>query len=96
MLELGLEHKTRHEKELRTKQGRGINAACRSHLQSMKLLQKSPLDSSPLGKGTGYFEEIDAKQEFFSEKEQRGPRGREREREADASDYAKTKRQPQL
>ncbi len=68
MLELGLEHKKRHEKELRTKQGRAIKAASRWHLQSMKLLQKSPLDSSLLGRGTGYFEETDAKQELFSEK----------------------------
>jgi hypothetical protein len=39
----------------------------------MKLLPKSPLDSSPLGRGTervrNYFEEYDPKLKFFSEKE---------------------------
>ncbi len=40
----------------------------------MKSRPKSPLDSSPLergaGRGHGYFEETDPKQELFSEKEQ--------------------------
>ncbi len=74
------------------KPGRAIKAASRWHLQDMKLLPKSPLDSSPLrrgtGRGRGYFEESDPKQEFFSEIEQRGRRGREKEREADLA-YAK-------
>ena len=52
----------------------------------MKLLPKSSLDSSFLGRGTergrGYFEESDPKQELFSEREQRGRRGRETERES--------------
>ncbi len=61
----------------------------------MKLLPKSPLDSSPLGRGTerehGYFEDSDPKPELFSENEQRGSRGGERN--PDASAYAKI-RQP--
>ncbi len=69
------------------KQGRVIKTASRSHLQGMELLSTSPLDSSPLGKGTGrrrsYFEERDPKQELFSEREQRGRRGRERGREGE-------------
>jgi hypothetical protein len=51
----------------------------------MKLLPKSRLDSSPLGReterGRGYFEESDPEPELFSEKEQIGRRGRKRERE---------------
>jgi hypothetical protein len=66
----------------------------------MKLLPKSPLDSSPLGRGTGgggggeyigYFEKSDPKSELFSEKEQRGRRVRETEKEPDASAYAKNR-----
>ena len=66
------------------------------HLQGMKLLLKTPLHSSPLGRGTGrgrgYFQERDPKPELFSEREQKERRGRERERErereTDASAYA--------
>jgi hypothetical protein len=50
----------------------------------MKLLPKSPLDSSSLetktGRGCGYFEESGPKQVLFTEKEQRGRKERERER----------------
>ena len=70
-------------KRCEAKQGRVIKAASRwHHLQDMKLLPKSPLDSSPLGRGIrrgrGYFEESDPKPELFSEKEQRGKRERGR------------------
>ena len=83
----------RKKREVWTKQGRVIKAASGWHLQGMKLLSKSPLDSSPLGRGTGrgrgYFEESAPKQELFSEKDQRERRGGKR-RETDASAYAKT------
>jgi hypothetical protein len=83
---LGVGHKTRHEKEVWTKQGRVIKAANRRwYLQGMKLLPKSPLDSSPLGRGTGrgrgYFKKSDRKQELFSEKEQRERREKKSERD---------------
>jgi hypothetical protein len=85
-------HKARQKIEKWAKQGRVIKADSRWHLQDMKLLPKSPLCSSPLGRGTGrgtgrgrgYFEESDPKQDLFSEKEQRGRRVEEegeRERE---------------
>jgi hypothetical protein len=71
----------RHEKEAWAKQGCVIKATSRWHLQGMKLLPKSPLDSSPLGRGTGrvhsYYEESDQKQELLPESEQRGRRERE-------------------
>ena len=57
--------------------------------------ERRKADSSPLERGRGYFEESGPKLELFSEKEQRGRRGkRERERETDAAAYA-NKRRPQ-
>jgi hypothetical protein len=51
----------------------------------MKLLPKSPLDSSPLERGTGrghsYFEASDPKQDLFAEKEQRERKRRKGETE---------------
>jgi hypothetical protein len=60
-----------HEKEVWAKQGCVIKEACRWHLQGMKLLPKSPLDSNLLERVTGrernYFEESGPTQELFSE-----------------------------
>jgi hypothetical protein len=76
----------RQKKEVWAKQGRVLKAESRWHLQGIKLLPKSPLDSTPLergtGRGRGYLEESDPKQEFFSEKRAERKRG-EREREKD-------------
>jgi hypothetical protein len=78
-----------------TKQGREIKAVCRWNLQGIKLLPKSPLDSSPLGRGTGrgrcYFEESGDPKPGCSLKRAERKKG-ERKREADASDYATKRR----
>ncbi len=67
--------KVEEEKRGKKKQGRNIKAASRWHLQGMKLLPKSPLDSTPLdretGDGRGYFEESDLKQEFSLKKREK-------------------------
>ncbi len=80
-------HEVRHGKEVRVKQGREIKAASRWDLQGMKLLPKSPLDSSPLGRGTGrgstYFEESPIRSQSCALKESREEEAREREREMD-------------
>ena len=58
----------------------------------MKLLPKSPLDISPLRRGTGrgrcYFAVSDQNTKLFCEKEKREEE-RQRERETDAFAYAK-------
>ncbi len=72
-------HITRHEKEVWAKQERVIKATSRWHLQGMTLLPKSPLDSSPLGRGT---RKVIRSQSFsLKNRAERKKREREAERE---------------
>jgi hypothetical protein len=70
--------KSREEEEGQRERERETDASSRWYLEGMLLLPTSPLDSTPLrrgtGRGCGYFEESDPKQEVFPEKEQRGRR----------------------
>ena len=70
------------------KQGRVLKAASRWHLQGIKLLPKSPLGSSPLGRGTGregvvVLRKVIRSKSYSLKKTREEEEGKERERERD-------------
>ncbi len=76
---MSVRYNERHEKEVQVKQGLVINAAIQWHLQGMKLLPKSPLDSSHLEGDTerrrGHFRKV--RRQVVSKEYKRGG-GKER------------------
>jgi hypothetical protein len=62
--------KSAERKKREREREREPDASSQWHLQGMKLLPKSPLDSSHLGRGTGrgrgWFQESDPKPKLFS------------------------------